>query len=166
MQKEKLTAADPFSQKLRKSFETIAFSHQYVNTLMAFKEAFTYRAQYPWLGESGTLPGNPNGVVYALAQAITGYIPESIRTMVADSREPEVKQKQYRKLDAVWQRTFLDSLDQTLSADYRIYMFANALTWGGVNPVFLDTNALTKHVAGALEQYVKASRSHTSSDPW
>src|SRR5258708_2114157 len=158
---EQQTVEKDYSRRIEEALEHIIHLPQYSSLLSRFMEAYTYRSQFQFLGESGNWPGkvNKNGVAYALRQAIGAYISNApISSFESAQADLDSGSVQNRLLEAV-KLVFGEE-------EYYAQIFFHSLVRMGTDVSSLEFDQLVGNVVHALEQYIGQSSQRVHSDPW
>jgi hypothetical protein len=134
----------------------------YAPLIQRFGEAYEYRKQFPWLGESGSLPGerNKNGLAYALRQSLELYIVPNKPHILPKAPEFPID------VSDELRGQLRGAAGAVLDDSFSLAVFARALSRAGVATDSLSFDDLKVHIASALDIYSEKSHRGTSPDPW
>jgi hypothetical protein len=150
-----------FASKVHTALISVIDSHPRPGILLCLWAAYQYRRQFPWLGESGELPGTEDGVAYALGQALACY------TFNPGGYEPDAATVDgFRQVEPLW-RQQIQRASEAVATDWSsLSRFRHALVFEGIDADGASSDDLVPHVADALYEYCSRQTAGTSLEPW
>ena len=154
-------------EKLQAVFNEVIGSSKHVDLLERFHEAYKYRQQYPWLGESGTLPGerDKDGLAYALQNALALYVVQKSPMEMRLVNIEKLSEGNGGRLDPSWREALEKAVSIAINDFSSLRQFAHSLSRGGFNIETMG-DALKEHVIRALDSYYKQRKIGTARDPF
>jgi hypothetical protein len=154
-----------FQQDMSAAFQQVLRHPQHSDTLVQFIEAFRHRAQFPWLGESGLLPGhrNRNGLAFAIRSALDTY---QIAPTASDEQRQPAMPPDSQPLSDAWVRELLDASEEAIQEQISVVHFAHRLFGAGFEPGEIAPELLRDHIASALREYADRRDIGLAPDPF
>lgn len=145
-------------------------SPKYERTLSRFVGAFMYRAQFPWLAESGLKPGaaSRNGLACAFCQALESYVPTNFHDVSPALQDVPRRGRAIGPqavFDSDWAAQLLVAARIALDEEFSLKQFDYSLHASGYDTTALTPNDLMTHIALALRGYWERYQQGLDADP-
>lgn len=157
----KVTAEDV--ERMRNALSVLFTSENFIEEVALFLQAYRFRSQFPWLDESGRIPGKRDGLVCALRNALELY---SLTKEVDLARRPDVGVAAEVGWDVDWKLALETALEIVLSDRKIVFQFKKLLAIAGQDLSTLPEIEVLSHVLKAIRTYYLYADLNTSSDPW
>lgn len=169
------TAAKQRRKVVAKAIGVVLREAAYRSERDGFFKGYLYRKQFHWLPESGSLPGEENGMACAFREGLTAYAfrplctgtaaapTHSSHTAPADTQpEPEPAERLREYLGAAVK----EAVEDATVVSYFIAMVGMAGVPVDVTNVEQARDLLAPHVAWAFANYALKASTNLSPGPW
>jgi hypothetical protein len=160
-------AEQAFPEKVRSAFLQVVNDRKYTGQISRFLSAYEFKAQFEWLGESGSRAGiiTTDGLAYALRTALVNYtIPPTLQT----ARTHYGLRRAYgrrRQSDKSARATALKkAIDVAVTDQLSMDRFKNRLTRSGSDVENASLAEIQKHILMALDKYCAEQETGISYD--
>lgn len=160
-------AEQAFPEKVRSAFLRVVNDRKYTGQISRFLSAYEFKAQFEWLGESGSRAGviTTDGLAYALRAALVNYtVPSSLQR----SRTQYGLRRAYgrrRQSDKSARATALKkAIDVAVTDRLSVDRFKNRLMRSGSDAESASLAEIQKHILMALDKYCAEQETGISYD--
>lgn len=172
---------DTFTPKWRKAFGRLLEDTQYNYTLMRFQEAYLFRSQFPWLGESktkDTQAKSEDGLAYALRYALERYLVpntmnpstkapvQDIETSASDKHHDSSDPVSNKEQLDIWLGKLKEAIGSVIREGTSLELFKEELAGAGIQTSYMSQGDLQTHIEAALRRYYDHRDIGLSEDPW
>ncbi|MFD9978181.1 hypothetical protein ACFWZR_28465 [Streptomyces sp. NPDC059017] len=159
---EKPTVERQFKESVGSALVRVISSEENSPLMEEFQLAHQHRSRFPWLLESGKLPGEAKkaGAVGAFCEALASYVPMPQR------REEGVTRSLRQPLLAETKEELTKAAAVAAEDDVSLWRFINGIARVSLDHKDADVDQLVPHIQAALAQYCEFRTSGTSPDPW